>query len=106
MSTASGDDYLVAPDLPARVVVPETRVTQWPFLLVIVVGFAGLGLIALGQLQQGVVGLAVAVGLAALLRLLLPERRAGWLVSRHRALDVLAFAALAIALVSTVFLLK
>lgn len=106
MSTASGDEYLVAPDLPARVAIPEPRATQWPFLLVIVVGVVGLGLIALGQLQQGVVGLAVAVGLAALLRLVLPERTAGWLVSRHRALDVLGFAALATALVATVFLLK
>jgi hypothetical protein len=106
MSTASGDDYLVAPELPARVAVPETRVTQWPFLLVVVVGLGGLALIALGRLQQGVVGLAVAVGLAALLRLLLPERTAGWLVSRHRLLDVAALAVMALALVATVFLLK
>ena len=106
MSTASGDDYLVAPDLPARVAVPETRATQWPFFLVVVVGLLGLALIAVGQLQQGVVGLAVAVGLAALLRLVLPERSAGWLVSRRRSLDVVGFAVIAAALIATVFLLK
>lgn len=106
MSTASGDDYLVAPELPARVVVPESRVTQWPFLTVLVVALAGLVLISVGRVQQGVVGLAVALGLAALLRLVLPEHNAGWLVSRQRALDVLGFAALAAALIATVLLLK
>jgi hypothetical protein len=106
MSTASGDDYLVAPDLPARVAVPETRATQWPFLLVIAVGLLGLALIGLGQLQQGVVALTLAVGLAAILRLVLPEQSAGWLVSRRRSLDVLGFAVIATALVATVFLLK
>ena len=41
MSTASGDDYLVAPESPALVCIPEPRVTQWPFMLVVVVGLVG-----------------------------------------------------------------
>ena len=106
MSTASGDDYLVAAESPALVVVPERRVTQWPFLLVTLVGSAGLALIAVGRLQQGILGLLMAVGLAAGLRLVLPTRTAGWLTSRSRVRDAVAFAALAAGLAATLFLLK
>ena len=106
MSTASGDDYLVAGESPALVVVPEPRATQWPFLLVTLVGFSGLALIGVGRLQQGILGLLMAVGLAAGLRLVLPTRTAGWLTSRSRVLDAAAFAALAVGLAATLYLLK
>ena len=106
MSTASGDDYLVTPEAPALVTLPETRVTQWPFWLVTMVGIVGLGLIALGQAQQGILGLVVAMGLAGVLRLVLPTRNAGWLVSRSRGIDVAGFAVLAAGLAATLFLLK
>lgn len=106
MSTASGDDYLVTPDTTAVVTVPESRVTQWPFWLVTAVGIVGLGLIAVGRLQQGILGLVVAVGLSAMLRLVLPTRTAGWLVSRSRIVDAAAFATLAAGLAATLFLLN
>ncbi len=105
MSTASGDDYLVVGESPAVVSIPETRTWQWPFLLVVGVGLLALGLIATGRLQQGVLVMAVAVGLAGLLRLVLPARTAGWLVSRSRTLDAALSFALAAALAATVYLL-
>ena len=106
MSTASGDEYLVAADTPALVAVPEPRVTQWPFYTVVAVGLVGLGLIAIGRLQQGIVGLVIAMGLAATLRMVLPMRATGWLASRSRTVDAAAFAALAAGLAATLYLLK
>lgn len=106
MSTASGDEYLVAPDSPTLVAVGESRATQWPFFLVAVLALAGLGLIAVGRVQQGIAGLVVAFGLAAVLRLVLPARTAGWLASRSRGIDSAAFAVLAAGLAATVYLIK
>jgi hypothetical protein len=111
MSTASGDDYL-APAVPvalpkeALVVLPEVRPRRWPFTLVAAVAFAGLLLISLGRLPQGVVALSAAFGLAALLRLVLPGKAPGLLASRTRLLDACGFAALAAAMAATLLLLK
>ena len=107
MSTASGDEYLVAD--PATLlgaadsavavdVEAKAPAAQWPFLIVAVVALVGLGLIATGSLQQGLAGLVVAMALSALLRLALPWATAGWLVSRSRTVDVAGFAVLAAAL--------
>jgi hypothetical protein len=59
---------------------------------------AGLLVTWLGHPELGMYVVAAAVGAAALLRLTLPARRAGLLVVRARWLDVLALAALAVAL--------
>lgn len=111
MSTASGDEYLVAAAAPsaapvAEVVVPVPRSRRWPFLVVLSIGLVGLGLIAAGLLQQGVIGLIVGFGLAALLRLVLPGRSSGLLASRTRVLDACGFAALAAAMAATLLLIK
>lgn len=106
MSTASGDEYLVAAEAPALISVPEPRVTQWPFFTVVAVGLVGLALIAVGRLQEGIVGLVIAMGLAATLRMVLPPRVAGWLTSRRRTVDAAGFAALAAGLAATLYLLK
>jgi hypothetical protein len=105
MSTASGDDYLVA-ESPALAAVERTRTTQWPFILVATLVLAGLGLIAVGRVQQGVAGMVVAFGLAAVLRLVLPVRTAGWLASRSRIIDASAFGLLSAGLAATIYLLK
>lgn len=110
MSTASGDEYLVAAVAPATVVEPvvvtPVKSRRWPFLVVLTLGLLGLALIATGLLQQGVVGLILAFGLAALLRLVLPGRSAGLLASRTRVLDACGFAALAAAMAATLLLIK
>jgi hypothetical protein len=108
MSTASGDEYRWTG--PAVAAAPtaeiEIRPRRWPFALVVSVALLGLALIAAGQVHQGVVGLCVAFGLAAVLRLVLPGRTAGLLASRTRVLDACGFAALAAAMAATLLLLK
>ena len=111
MSTASGDEYLVGGVAPAATAAADTAVVpsrprRWPFAIVLAVAALGLALIAVGSLQQGVVGLSVAFALAALLRLVLPGRSAGMLASRTRILDACGFAALAAAMAATLLLLK
>lgn len=115
MSTASGDEYWVAPvtatpvapvAAPAAVAEKVFRTRRWPFALVLTVALLGLGLIAGGFLPQGVVALSAAFGLAALLRLVLPSRGVGMLASRTRVLDACGFAALAAAMAATLLLLK
>ncbi|MEI2643428.1 MAG: DUF3017 domain-containing protein [Candidatus Nanopelagicales bacterium] len=108
MSTASGDEYLVGSASPATVEIATlpSKPRRWPFLVVLAVGLVGLGLIATGLLQQGVVALIVAFGVAALLRLVLPGRGAGLLASRTRVLDACGFAALAAAMAATLLLIK
>ena len=115
MSAAPGDEYFVADSaallgaaelpVPAAAVEAKAPPAQWPFLLVALVGLGALVLIAAGSLLQGLAGLVVATGLAALLRLVLPTRTAGWLASRSRGLDVAGFAALAHALGGVTLLL-
>ncbi|MFN8184313.1 MAG: DUF3017 domain-containing protein [Candidatus Nanopelagicales bacterium] len=114
MSAASGDEYLVADsaavlgaaEIPAVAIAPaQEPPAQWPFLLVAVVTLGGLALIGTGSLLQGLVGLVVAISLAALLRLVLPARTAGWLVSRSRWFDVGGFALLAGGLAGVTLLL-
>jgi hypothetical protein len=69
-----------------------------PLLAVVVVVAAGLAVIALHQLRAGMYVVAVGVGGAAALRLLLRPRAAGSLVVRGRHTDVLVLAALAVAI--------
>jgi hypothetical protein len=105
VSTASGDDYLVADQAPAiraaRVgpSVESGRAGQWPFLLVLVTLVAGISGVTAGR-AEGLVVIAVAMGLASLLRLTLPDPVAGWLCSRRRFLDAGLFAILAGALLA------
>lgn len=90
----------------------ERPPAPWPtltpaYLLVLVVGVAGLalmGAVGLGQASPGLfrVGaglVAGAVCLAAVLRAVLPDRRAGMLVLRSRRVDVLLYGALGVAAV-------
>ncbi len=112
MSTASGDEYLVADSasLPAarHVVAPaveKTPAAQWPYLVVSLVASVGLVLIALGSLREGLIGLALAMGVASVVRLVLPSTTAGWLTSRSRLVDVGLFAGLGLALVAVTYLL-
>jgi hypothetical protein len=75
------------------------RGVEWPFLVVVVVASLGLLVIALlDRFRRGSVVFGGAFVLAAVLRLVLPTRTAGLLAVRSRVFDVLAFAAVGIAI--------
>jgi hypothetical protein len=63
-------------------------VRQWALLLVIVAVGAGLLLVAVEQWRRGLVVIGLALVGAALLRLLLPLPRVGFLAVRSRVVDV------------------
>lgn len=61
---------------------------QWPIWLVGLIFVAAFGLVVTGYWRRGALVMAIAVGVAAALRLALPEDRAGFLVVRTRLIDV------------------
>jgi hypothetical protein len=63
-------------------------VRQWPLFLVILVVGTGLALVAVEQWRRGLVVIGLALVGAALLRLLLPLPRVGFLAVRSRPVDV------------------
>ena len=67
---------------------------QLPYILVVTGAIAALGIIRLGthHLKSGTLVLAGVLIVAAVARLVLPDRRAGMLASRRRWLDVAIFA--------------
>jgi Protein of unknown function (DUF3017) len=73
-------------------------VRQLPLLAVLLVVGVGLLLVTLGDWRQGLVVIGLALIGAAVLRLLLPLRRVGWLAVRSRPVDVLLMAGVGVAL--------
>ena len=59
---------------------------QWPILLVVIL-LAAFGLVIAGYWRRGALVIAIGVGVAAALRLTLPDDRAGLLAVRSRAVD-------------------
>ena len=62
---------------------------EWPFATVFVVALGAVALIALGNLQHGVLILGCALLLGSGLRFALPTPRAGLLAIRGRGVDVI-----------------
>ena len=73
-------------------------VRQLPLLTVLVVVAAGLALVTLEHWRWGLVVLGLALVGAALLRLLLPVRRVGFLAVRSRPVDVVLLGAAGVTL--------
>lgn len=67
---------------------PTRLVNEAPVLIVLVVASAGLLGVTQGFWRRGLVVVAAALLLAAVLRLALPTRRAGLLAVRNKAVDV------------------
>lgn len=61
---------------------------QWPVLVVAGFGLVALVLVAAGFWRRGALLIGIGVGVAALLRLVLPGDRAGVLAVRSRGVDV------------------
>lgn len=74
---------------PARIREQARRIlrAQWPILTVAAIFLVALVLVAAGFWRRGAFLIGVGVGVAAALRLVLPEDRAGLLVVRTRSLD-------------------
>lgn len=88
------------PGVPATATMPGPAL---PYLLVLAGGAAGIGWIARGGFQAvrgGTFALAGAMCVAAIARLVLPDRRIGMLATRKRATDVVTLAAAAASLVA------
>ncbi len=75
-------------------------VRQLPLLAVLAVVAVGLALVAVEHWRKGLTVMGLALVGAALLRLLLPERRVGFLAVRSRPVDVVLLAAAGVALTS------
>jgi Protein of unknown function (DUF3017) len=71
---------------------------QWPILLVGLIIVAAFGLVIAGYWRRGALVLAIGVGVAAGLRLALPDDRAGLLVVRSRAIDFVTTATVSAAM--------
>ncbi|GFM19656.1 MULTISPECIES: DUF3017 domain-containing protein [Mycobacteriaceae] len=71
---------------------------QWPILLVGLFLVAAFGLVAFGYWRRGAAVMAVGVGVAAGLRLMLSEDRVGLLAVRSRTVDVVTTASVSAAM--------
>lgn len=60
---------------------------QWPILLVVLIFLAAFGLVVAGYWRRGALVIGIGVGVAAALRLSLPEERAGLLAVRSKGVD-------------------
>ena len=60
---------------------------QWPILLVGVIIVAAFGLVVAGYWRRGALVVAIGVGVAAALRVALPDDRVGLLAVRTRTID-------------------
>lgn len=72
---------------------------QWPVLTVAGIGLVAAVLVAAGFWRRGALLIGIGVGVAAGLRLLLPEDRVGVLAVRSRRLDVATMATVCAAVV-------
>jgi len=75
--------------IPAHVRERAQRIlrAQWPIVTVAAIFLVALVLVAAGFWRRGAFLIGVGVGVAAVLRLVLPEDRAGLLVVRTKSLD-------------------
>lgn len=71
-------------------------VQQWPILLVGLTFLAAFGLVVANFWRKGALLIGVGAGLAAVLRLVLPDARAGWLVLRDKPLDFATMTTMAV----------
>ncbi len=87
------DDIAVAPG-------PQRHPGEWPFEIVLAGVVLGVGVVVVDGFRTGLLLAGAAVLLGAVLRAVLPERRAGLLVVRSRVVDVLTLAVMGGALVT------
>jgi hypothetical protein len=74
---------------------------QWPILLVGLIFVAAFTLVVGGYWRRGALVIGIGVGVAAALRLVLTEDRAGLLMVRSRGIDFVTTATVSAALIYT-----
>lgn len=65
---------------------------QWPILVVVLTFVAAFALAGLNFWRRGALLIGIAVGVAAVFRLVLPDERAGLLAVRSKGIDFVALA--------------
>lgn len=78
--------------MTAREFVRKVFAGQWPILVVGLIFIAAFALVVAGYWRRGALVIGIGVGVAAALRLTLTDDRAGLLVVRTRAIDVVTTA--------------
>lgn len=73
--------------------------SQWPIVVVGLIFVAAFVLVAAGYWRRGALLIGIAVGVAAALRLVLPDDRAGLLAVRTRTIDLLTTGSVSAAVV-------
>jgi hypothetical protein len=73
--------------------------TQWPIVTVGLIFVAAFILVAAGYWRRGALLLGIAVGVAAVLRLALPDDRAGLLAVRTKSIDFFTTASVGAAVI-------
>ena len=85
--------------IPTRATPAAAPQAQWPLVVVLVGVLGGLAYALLVEWRVGAGVIGIAVGIAALDRLLLPDRVAGLLRARSRGFDVALLTLMAIGIV-------
>lgn len=85
--------------MTVRAILARTVRAQWPILLVGLIFTVAFVLAAANFWRRGALLIGIGVGVAAALRLVLSEDRAGLLVVRHRGTDFVTMAAVGAAMV-------
>jgi hypothetical protein len=78
---------------------PATARGQWPILAVGLIFVAAFGLVAANFWRRGALLIGIGVGVAAALRLLLSDDRAGLLVVRTKGIDFMTTATVGAAVI-------
>jgi uncharacterized membrane protein len=76
---------------------------QWPILTVAAIFLVAMVLVATGFWRRGAFLIGVAVGVAGVLRLVLPEDRAGLLVVRAKSLDFATMMTISLVMLYTAY---
>jgi hypothetical protein len=76
---------------------------QWPILLVGLIFLAALALVGASFWRRGSLLIGIGVGVASMLRLMLPVERAGLLVVRSKGVDFVTTATVGAAMVYIAF---
>ncbi|MGK2881633.1 MAG: DUF3017 domain-containing protein [Mycobacterium sp.] len=82
----------------ARRLTRKVVVGQWPILLVMAIFSTAFALVVNDFWRRGALTIGIGVCIAAVLRLALPAERAGLLVVRSKAIDVVTMALVGVAM--------